>query len=160
MTQTRIDALTTRLEKGHQKTLAIFNSLTPEQWQEHLYENPTWRVQSLLVHFVSAEKQLLSLAQNVAAGGEGAPIDLDINQFNASEQIRLGGNPLQELMKLLDEERGDTIAWVKTLDDVQLDRVGRHPLLGEVSVETLVNSIYGHQLFHMKDLMRLLGSAV
>jgi hypothetical protein len=160
MTEPRADALAARLEKGRQKTFEIFNALTPEQWQETLYTDPTWQVRHLLAHFVSAEDQLLALAQDVAAGGPGAPLDFDYNRFNAGEQSRLEGLSLPELRDMLDQARGRTIAWVRTLDASQLERIGHHPVLGQVNVETLILSIYGHQLLHIRELSRLLGSVV
>ena len=160
MTEPRADALAARLEKGRQKTLEIFDALTPEQWQQTLYSDPTWQVRQLLVHFVSTEVQLLALAQDVAAGGAGAPADFDYDRFNAGEQTRLEGLSLPELRIMLDQGRGQTIAWVRTLDAGQLDRVGFHPALGMVNLETLVLSIYGHQLLHMRDLSRRLTSVV
>jgi hypothetical protein len=160
MTEPRADALAARLEKGRQKTFEIFNALTPEQWQETLYTDPTWQVRHLLAHFVSAEDQLLALAQDVAAGGPGAPLDFDYDRFNAGEQSRLEGLSLSELRDMLDQARGRTIAWVQTLDASQLERIGHHPVLGQVNVETLILSIYGHQLLHIRELSRLLGSVV
>ena len=160
MTQPRADALAARLEKGRQKTLEIFNGLTPEQWQQPLYESPTWQVRNLLAHFVSAERQLLTLARDVAAGGPGAPPDLDIDRFNAGEQHRLEGQSVSSLLALLEQERYQTIEWVRTLGDDQLDQVGRHPVLGQVSVEVMIGAIYGHQLLHMRELARHLGSDV
>jgi len=47
------------------------------------------------------------------------------------------------------------VEWVRTLAEADLDRVGRHPALGMVSLETMLTAIYGHQLLHMRDLMRL-----
>ncbi len=70
------------------------------------------------------------------------------------------GLSLPELRAMLDQARERTIDWVRTLDAAQLDRVGYHPALGQVNVETLVLSIYGHQLMHMRDLSRRLGSVV
>ncbi len=160
MIEPRADALAARLEKGRQKTFEIFDALTPEQWQQELYTDPTWQVRHLLAHFVSAEDQLLALAQDVAAGGRGAPPDFDYNRFNAGEQSRLEGLSLPELRDMLDQARGRTIAWVRTLDASQLERIGYHPVLGQVNVETLILSIYGHQLLHIRELSRLLGSVV
>jgi hypothetical protein len=160
MTNPRAEALSTRLEKGRQKTFEIFNSLTPEQWQQPLYDDGAWQVRNLIAHFVSSEKQLLALAQDVAAGGQGAPIDLDIDRYNAEEQDRLAGQSPSALLDLLDEERRQTIEWTWSLDNDQLDRVGRHPVLGEINVEAMLTAIYGHQLLHMRDLSRLLGSVV
>lgn len=158
MTETRAEALAARLEKGRQKTLEIFDGLTPEQWQQPLYQNPTWQVRHLLVHFVSTEVQLFALARDVAAGGPGAPADFDYDRFNAAEQTRLEGLSLSELRGMLDQARSQTIAWVRTLEAAQLDRDGYHPALGQVNLETLILSIYGHQLLHMRDLSRLLTS--
>ncbi|MGA2504999.1 MAG: DinB family protein [Anaerolineales bacterium] len=160
MTEPRADALAARLEKGRQKTFEIFNVLTPEQWQLTLYKDPTWQVRHLLAHLVSTEEQLLALSQDVAAGGPGAPSDFDYDRFNASEQSRLEGMSVSELRGKLDQARTETIAWVRMLDAGQLDKIGHHPVLGQVNVETLVLSIYGHQLMHMRDLSRLLGSVV
>jgi hypothetical protein len=160
MTNPRADALAARLEKGRQKTFEIFSVLTPEQWQMTLYPDPLWRVRNLLAHFFSAETQLLALVQSVAAGGPGAPPDFDYDRFNAAEQVRLEGQSTAILLDMLDQARRQTIAWSSTLDADQLDRVGRHPALGDITVETMLTSIYGHQLFHMRDLSRLYGSAV
>jgi hypothetical protein len=156
----RAEALAARLEKGRQKTFEVFSALTSEQWQQPLYEEPTWQVRNLLAHFVSSERQLLALARDVARGGAGAPPDLDIDRFNAAEQQRLEGQSPPWLLVLLEQERSETIAWARELDDAQLDRVGRHPALGQVSVEVMLTAIYGHQLLHMRELARCLAGDV
>ena len=158
MINPRADALAARLEKGRQKTFEIFNRLTPEQWQQPLYVQPAWQIQSLLAHFASAERQLRLLAQDVAAGGPGAPPDLDVDRFNAGEQRRLEGQSPSDLLASLDQERRQTIAWVSSLDEACLDRVGRHPVLGQVSVEVMLGAIYAHQLLHMRELSKTCGN--
>lgn len=158
MTHPRAIALIAKLEKGRQKTLDFFNALTPEQWEMTVYQQPLWQVRHLLAHFVSAEQQLLALAQSIAAGGSGAPPDMDIDQINAEEQARLAEYSTQTLLELFDQARGKTVEWTKTIGPEQLDRIGRHPVLGEISVETMLESMYGHQLIHMRDLMRLINA--
>ena len=160
MTQPRTDTLAAKLEKGRQKTFEILNALTPEQWQKPLYNDPTWQVRHLLAHFVSAERQLLALAQDVADGGLGAQPDLDINRYNADEQDRLEGLSPPILLDFLDQARRQTIEWIGTLSADQLDKIGRHPVLGDVNVETMIGAIYGHQLIHMRELSKLLESVV
>jgi hypothetical protein len=160
MTNPRAEALAARLEKGRQKTFEIFNTLTPEQWQLPVYDQPAWQVRDLLAHFVSSEKQLFALVQDVAAGGPGAPPDLDVDRYNAEEQARLAGQSPSGLLALLEEERRQTIEFARSLDENQLDRVGHHPVLGLINLETMLTSIYGHQLFHMRDLGRRFGSVV
>lgn len=155
MTTPRIAELVAKLEKGRQKTFEFFSALTLEEWEKTVYAEPTWKVRHLLAHFVSAEQHLLALAQDVANGGPGAAPDLDTNRFNAGEQNRLEGQSPASLLDSLDQARRQTIGWVSALEESQLEKVGRHPALGEVTVETMILSIYGHQLLHMRDLIQL-----
>jgi hypothetical protein len=155
MSQSRLDGLIAKLEKGHLRTREFFNNLAPEQWQLTVYSEPDWNAHNLLAHFVSAEQNLLELSQNVAENGTGAPEGININHFNAQEQDRLQSKSIRELLDALDQSRQRTIDWARTLRDAQLDKKGRHPALGVVSVEAILTAIYGHQILHMRDLARL-----
>jgi len=140
------------LEKGRQKTSEIFGKLTPEQWTQSVYTTPhkwTWR--DLLAHFVSAEGRLLEVAQNVADGGKGTPEGFNFDDFNAEQVASMTEYPVPRLLAMLDLARQETLDWVATLDDTHLDRTGRHPALGIVSVEAMVTAIYGHQLVHVRE---------
>jgi hypothetical protein len=152
MAAERIENLIARLEKGNLKTQEVFYALTPEQWSKVVYEEPyRWDFRALLAHFVSAEESLLALAKHVTVGGDDLPADFDFNEFNSEEQVRLQGKSLEELLKALGRAREATLAWVRTLEEEQLNLVGRHPALGEVTLETMITAIYGHQLLHMKE---------
>ena len=154
----RIDDLVARLDKGARKTDEFFARLTHEQACQVIYAEPhVWTARDVLAHFLSAEAALLKVAQDIAAGGPGAPPGFDYDAFNAQEQARLAGRPLAALRSALTEARAATLAWLSTLDDQDLDRVGRHPALGEINLETVVNAIYGHQLMHARDLARRLA---
>jgi hypothetical protein len=152
----RADELAARLRKGGRKTTEILDGLSDAQWQAVLYEGPpTWTVRDLLAHFLSAEEGLLRVAQDVAAGGPGAPEGFDYDGYNASEQARLAGLLPHALLADLAEARQTTIEWVTGLDEAALDRTGHHPALGEVTLETIINAMYGHQLMHMRELQAL-----
>jgi hypothetical protein len=154
----RIGKLLSRLRKGIAKSQEIFESLEPGEWQVVLYEEPyPWNARDLLAHFASAEAGLLGVAQDIAAGGPGAPEGFDYDAFNASEQERLARVPREQLLADLIAARQVTLTWVEELEETALDRTGRHPALGEISVEAFVNTIYGHQLMHIRDLMQVLG---
>ncbi|HEY76729.1 MAG TPA: DinB family protein [Thermoflexia bacterium] len=154
----RVERLLKRLEKGLNKTLSIFGSLSPAQWDVVLYEEPyPWTVRDLLAHFVAAEEGLLQVAQDIARGGPGAPEGFDYDAYNAAEHQRRAGIPPEQLLKDLEAARRRTIEWVRGLTDADLDRVGRHPALGEINLETFIEAIYGHQLLHMRDLMNAMG---
>ena len=155
MSQPRIDGLIGKLEKGYQKTRGYFENLTPEKWQQRVYPEPYWNAHNLLAHFVSAEQNLLALSQNVASNGPGAPEGIQIDDFNAQEQNRFQGWSTQDLIIALDQVHQQTIVWVHTLTDEQLEKKGRHPVLGEIRVEDMLTAIYGHQIMHLRDLLRL-----
>jgi hypothetical protein len=149
----RVEALLSRLEKGRLKAEALFAGLGPEQWSTVVYPEPIpWTVRDLLAHFVSAELALLRIARDIAAGGQGAPEGFDFDAYNAQERGQRAGVPPADLLRSLAEARRATLEWTAGLSDEALDRSGRHPALGEVSLETLLLSIYGHQLFHARDL--------
>jgi hypothetical protein len=153
----RADRLITRLSKGGRKTAEAFGNLSDEQWQTLLYEEPSiWTARDLLAHFLSAEEGLLRMAQDIAAGGEGAPKGFDYDEYNASEQTRLAGTEPDKLLADLAAARQATVAWVMELDEDALDRKGHHPALGEITLEDMINAMYGHQLMHMRDLRPLL----
>ena len=154
----RTDDLVARLDKGARKTDEFFARLTEEQSGRVIYTEPgVWTVRDVLAHFLSAEVALLRLAQDIVAGGPGAPPASDYDAFNAQEQARLAGLPSTQLRPALTAARAATIAWLSNLSDQDLDRVGRHPALGEINLETFVNVMYGHQLMHIRDLARLLA---
>ncbi len=154
----RVEALIGKLDKGLLKTKEILGSFTPDQWSRVLYDGPpAWTVRDLLAHLVSAEHRLLRVAQDVAAGGAGAPPGFDLDAFNAGEQTRLADRSPEELLPALGKARQVTLEWVRTLEDSQLDRLGRHPALGEVTLEVMITATYGHQLLHMRDLKSKLG---
>lgn len=158
MTSPRVETLIARLEKGGHKTQEILSSLSPEEWQRCVYSGPpAWTVRDLLAHFVSAEVGLRRICQDVTAGGEGAPEGFDFDGYNAQEQERLKPYPPDELLGALADERRQTIDWLRSLQDTDLDRIGRHPALGQVSLETMALAIYGHQLLHMRDLQSKLA---
>jgi hypothetical protein len=155
----RIATLAARLRKGGRRTEEILSSLTGEQWQMMLYEDPhPWTVRDVVAHLFSAEEALLQGARNIAAGRAGAPEGFDYHAYNASEHTRLADVPPDKLLADLKAARQSTIAWVETLDEAKLDNQGHHPALGEITLEDFVNAMHGHQLMHMRDLRALLRS--
>jgi hypothetical protein len=158
MATERVESLIAKLEKGGLKTQEILAPLAADEWSRILYDGPpAWKVRDLLAHLASAEPRLLQIAQDVAAGGPGAPPGFELDAFNAEEQRRLRDKSPEELLSALASVRQVTLGWVRTLEDSQLDRRGRHPALGEVTLEVMITAIYGHQLLHMRDLKAKLG---
>jgi hypothetical protein len=153
MASRRISDLQRRLERNKLRVLGVFGKFQPPDWDKSVYEKPAvWTARDLLAHFVSAEKELLVLAQNLAAGGKGAPEGFDYNGFNRTEQEKYRSTKPEELIGMFAESRDKTTAWAAGLTDGQLDNKGRHPAMGEVTLEAVLEAVCGHVLLHLREL--------
>ena len=65
---------------------------------------------------------------------------------------KLRHQSVDELLDNLNNVRKGLIEWVGELGELELDRVGRHPILGASNVETVIFSIYAHQILHMREI--------
>ncbi len=153
MINPRVETLVEKLTRGISKSLEVFRSVEPDQWEQPIFDDPeSWDLKDLVAHFIYSEEHVLSIAQDIAFGGEGSPEDIDIDAFNENGIEKLRHRSVDELLDILTDVRKASIAWVREIDELELDRVGRHPVLGASSVETIINSIYGHQLLHMREI--------
>ncbi len=152
MASPRAEELVALLEKGIRKTNEILGALPPERWQTTVYSDPNWNARDLLAHFVSAEEILLQTGRQIAEGDVGVPREFDIDAFNLADLPRYQNQTPRELLTALNDARQRTVDWIRTLNDGQLERKGRMPGVGEVTLEFAIKVIYGHQLTHMRDL--------
>jgi len=151
------ERLAERLESENQKTLEFFRSLSPDQWDCIVYaQGPVWTAHHLLAHFVSAERAITRLVEEIYNGGAGAPEDFDIDGFNAGEVTELVKRPTEELLHEFDLSRQCCTALVRKLEAADLEKSGRHPFLGRVALEDIIKMLYRHDQIHLRDLRRLL----
>ncbi len=81
-----------------------------------------------------------------------SPEGIDVDAFNENEMEKLRHRSVDELLDNLNNVRKTLIDWVGELGELELDRVGRHPVLGASTVETVIFSRYAHQLLHMREI--------
>lgn len=156
----RAEILVEKLSRGLSKSIEVFRSVDPSMWEKPVFDDPAaWSLKDLLAHFIYSEENLLAVAQDIASGGEGFPQGIDIDEYNAKEVEKLRHYSKDELLEMLEEIRKATINWVSAQNDSDLDQVGMHPVLGPSNVETVVYSIYAHQLLHMRELAPKLRNA-
>ena len=148
-------SLIERLIAERDKTIAFFSALTANQWRQPVYTaDPTWTPRNILAHTVSAEGEFLRLFRSVQAGGVGAPLGFFADEFNASEQERLGNLSQQELLSEFLHLRAEMIAWVGTLSDTDLEKTGRHPVLGDIPLWEMIKALTLHAHLHARDVRR------
>lgn len=157
----QVEALVRKLQDEGEAVCARLSALTPAQWDMVVYgEGTTWRARHLLAHLVSAERGHQQLIRDVAGGGPGSPIDLDVDRYNATHVAQLADKPPVDLLADLRTVRAETAALVAALSDEDLARRGRHPALGEnTALADFIRIVFMHARLHLRDLSRVLTGA-
>ncbi len=151
--------LTRRLEDDGARTLEAFRALPPEAWEQQVYTTGgEWSVRMVLAHFVFAERALCRLMADVAAGGPGAPKDLDIDRFNETEAAEFRTTPAHELMSAFQNARQETVRLVRRFQQAELSHTGYHPWFGEVELRAMLKLVYRHNMIHWRDIRQAVES--
>jgi hypothetical protein len=149
--------LADRLRAEGSRVVNFFNHLSLEQWKVLIYPDQSdWTMHHLLAHFVSAEIGRQELIENVYNGGEGAPQQFEIDQFNQTEVERLSTLSRQDLLGHFTQARARLAEMVSSLSQQELNRVGRDPYLGQVPLIEMIKLTYVHLQIHLRDAKRCL----
>src|SRR5688572_6291992 len=152
-----ITDLAEKLRSEGEKFAGIFASLTNEQWQTKVYtEDTTWTVRNVLAHFVTSERGLLKLFEQIRQGGAGSSDDFSIDRYNDAQQQKTKELNTAELLQQYKSVRTDSIAWVSNLKDEELEIKGRHPFLGESIIREMIKMLYVHNQIHYRDMKKTL----
>lgn len=153
------DLIKKRLRDEGDRLLALFNSLTPAQWQTTIYtDGAIWTIKDLLAHQISAERAFQFYGRDILNGGEGAPEGFVINDFNNAEVAAQADRTVDDLMADLRATRQDTIDLVSAIAEDQFSQRGRHPFFGLMSLEEMFKLIYRHNMMHARDIRRTFPS--
>jgi hypothetical protein len=152
-----INELADKLRSEGEKFAALFAGLTDDQWQHEVYtEGETWTIRNVLAHFVTSERGLVKLFEQIRLGGTGSPEDFSIDRYNASMQARTKDLSPQELLEQYKEVRDTSIAWTLSLSDLDLEKQGKHPFLGMTSLREMIKMLYLHNQLHYRDMKKAL----
>ena len=149
--------LAEKLKAEGDKFVDYFSGLNESQWGQEVYtEGEMWTVRNVLSHFVTSERGLVKLFEQIRQGGIGAADDFSIDRYNASQQAKTRELTPAELLEQYKEVRANSIAWVSSLKDEELEIKGRHPFLGETVIREMVKMLYLHNQLHYRDLKKAL----
>lgn len=149
------NALAGKLMAEGDKMRAFFESLPEEAWHKKVYaDGAQWDARETLSHLIQSEASLRALFKQVVAGGEGAPVDFDIDRFNQEHTGRLAKLSRDELLQRYADERKATVEFASGLAGAQLEMRGRHPAMGDSSIEDMLKMIYLHNSMHMRDIRK------
>jgi hypothetical protein len=149
--------LAERLKKEGEKVIALFATLTDEQWKTKVYtEGDTWTVRNVLAHFVTSERGLHKLFKRVLEDGLGVSDDFSIDYYNARQQENTKGLTPDELLEQFADVRRDLVKWVSKRSQEDLAVEGRHPYMGQVNLGEMLKMIYLHNQLHIRDFRKLI----
>ena len=156
-----VTELAEKLKSEGEKIVSIFSSLSDEQWMQEVYtEGSTWTVRNVLSHFVTSERGLLKLFEQIRQGGAGAADDFSIDRYNTAMQERTKEVAPQELLEQYKEVRASAVLWVSGLKESELEITGRHPFLGQTVIREMVKMLYIHNLTHYRDMKKALRDSL
>ena len=149
--------LAEKLKSEGEKFLGIFSALSVDQWQAEVYtEGETWTIRNVLSHFVTSERGLVRLFEQIRQGGQGIADDFSIDRYNAGQQAKTKELSPAELLEQYKAIRANSVAWVRGLKDEELEIKGRHPFLGETVLREMIKMLYLHNQLHYRDLKKVL----
>jgi len=152
-----LNELAGKLKSEGEKFFALFAGLTDDQWNAEVYtEGATWTIRSVLSHFVTSERGLVKLFEQVRLGGAGASDDFSIDRYNAAQQEKTKDLTPAVLLEQYKEVRDNSIAWTLSLSEADLEKQGRHPFLGMTTLREMIKMLYLHNQIHYRDMKKVL----
>ncbi len=156
----RLAGILTELNKNEEEIIKFFNGLNSEQLGLTVYlEDPGWSVRQVLAHLITIEGTMQWLFKNILAGGPGSPEDFDVDRFNRSQPKKLDGLSMDELFARFKSVRRATIEIVTGMEDMDLDREGRHAFHGHGKLERFIIWAYEHARLHLDDIRKVVIAA-
>jgi len=150
-----ITELAEKLRSEGERFVSIFSALNDDQWSQEVYsEGTTWTIRNVLAHFVTSERGLIKLFEQIRQGGTGAADDFSIDRYNAAMQERTKDLAPAELIEQYKQIRGNSVAWVSALKGEELEIVGRHPFLEMTTIREMIKMLYIHNMTHYRDMKR------
>ncbi len=151
--------LAQKLKAEGEKYTKFFSALSESEWNTEVYtEGAVWTIRNILAHFVTSERAFVKLFEGIRQGGPGVSADFVIDRYNASQQARTRDITPAELLDQYRRVREVMVEWVSQISDSDLEKIGRHPFLGETSLREMIRMVYIHNQIHYRDLRRALIS--
>lgn len=155
----RSQGIREHLERKHSETWPVLSGLTSDDMHVMVYDNEggRWTVKDILGHLADAERGVLGQAQRLVAGKQTVPPDFDLARWNRSAVRKSDGTPPAELLERITTAFQASLEFLGSLEDSQLDLVGRHSSGHLLSTEGFLRRISDHRAEHVADIRAALG---
>ena len=154
------DRLADKLTTEGEKTLAFFKELPESAWSRQVFaDGAQWNVQGVFEHLCISEHTLHRLFEQILTIGHGVPEDFDVNAFNRAKTDRFASNSRDDMLQLYADTRAKTVMFTQGLNDEQLAMRGRHPAIGDSTLEEQIKLVYLHHAMHVRGREEGAGGA-
>lgn len=145
------------LERTPSALRALLNGL-PANWVDSSGDREAWRPYDVLGHLIHGERSdWIPRARIILDQGESHPFE-PFDRVAMFEESR--GKTLEELLDEFERRRGENLerlaSWQLSAED--LDKSGRHPELGRVTLRQLLATWSVHDLNHLAQISRAMAS--
>ena len=117
-----------------------------------------WSPKRILAHEVDVEHVFAERLHRMI--DEDGPSITAVDPLATLASGDLESRTVSELVDLLQTQRTETVAWLRTLTDAQLKRKAQHDTLGEFTVSQLIHYWPTHDLAHINGIRRMLVSVL
>ena len=148
----RRDDLRSRLAQGRAALLAAIDRLTLEDW-DRATSNPSWTAREILVHLSQAEPGLLARMHRFLDGTSELRPGFDLNVWNTRQVAKNRNTDIAILVQSLSDSRPETLRFLDTLTEDQLDVRGWHASGREMSVMEMFDLMASHEEAHAQDIL-------
>ena len=129
----------------------------PDAWLEGRDTPDGWQPRDVLGHLISAElDEWITRVEMILRHGPRRPFE-PFDRFAHVDRDR--GVPMRALLARFEELRAEQLARLHELvTEADLDRIGRHPSLGEVTMRQLLATWAVHDLDHVSQVFAALSA--
>lgn len=156
----RKDALRQRITDDHAASLAIFRSLTPEQWSQAVPsdEGAQWVAKDVLAHVAVSEGGQLNVITRYLAGESSViPDDFDLARYNRGSVKKRADKSVDELLQEIEAGHHKVLELLENTPEEKFDLTGRHARGDVLTIEGMFHRVTEHRRQHAEELKRHLG---
>ena len=129
-----------------------------DRWETQVYsDGAAWTVRQLAIHLMITDKGHNNTIKGIANGEETIPADFDLERFNKRSVEKRTETSVEDVRAGLATTAAERDAWLDTIDDMTLDKKGRHGTMRILSIEQILGVVASHDRDHASDIARLLS---
>jgi uncharacterized protein (TIGR03083 family) len=151
----RARSLAERFEQANRELVQTVERLSDAQWKTKTTAEG-WSVGVVAHHVAGGHAGIAALVQKIASGEPVPPMNMEtLHKANAEHAIQHASTTKAETLALLRQNGAAAAATVRSLEDVQLDRIGGS--MGMSAAQVIERILIGHVHDHHGSIRRAIA---